>query len=737
MRQACEGSQRLSQRKLRHTKRFHSEANMTSNQYWWPDQLNLKALRQNSPLSDPMGEDFDYAEAVATLDVDALKQDIEQVMTTSQDWWPADYGHYGPLFIRMTWHAAGTYRISDGRGGGGSGHQRFAPLNSWPDNANLDKARRILWPVKQKYGRSLSWADLLIFAGNCALESMGFKTFGFAFGRPDVWEADETDWGAEGEWLADERHDGDGDIEGPYGADHMGLIYVNPEGPNANPDPLAAARYIRQTFKRMAMNDEETVALIAGGHTFGKAHGAAPDDEVGPEPEGASLEEQGFGWTNPLGSGKANDSITSALEGAWTNNPVQWDNNFLENLHNHEWELITGPGGKSQYAPADAASVATVPDAHDPAVKHPPMMLTTDLSLRMDPDYAPIARRFLENPGDFEDAFARAWFKLIHRDLGPRSRYLGPLVPDEALLWQDPVPEVDHDLVGAQEIADLKASVLASGLSVSQLVSTAWASAATFRGTDKRGGANGARVRLAPQRDWEVNDPAELASALQALEQVRAEFNQSQSGGTRISLADLIVLAGCAGVEQAARDAGHDIEVPFIPGRTDATEEWTDAESFAVLEPTSDGFRNYVQAGVSEPAEELLVEQASLLTLTAPEMTVLLGGMRALGANAGGSPHGVLTDRPGTLSNDFFVNLLDMSTEWRPASGSGDVFEGRDRETGEVKWTGSRADLVFGSNSELRALAEVYASNDAEEDFVDEFVAVWDTVMNLDRFDLL
>ncbi|MXY88723.1 MAG: catalase/peroxidase HPI, partial [Dehalococcoidia bacterium] len=556
------------------------------------------------------------------------------------------------------------------------------------------------------------------------------------FGRPDVWEADETDWGAEGEWLGDERHDADGELQRPLGADHMGLIYVNPEGPNANPDPLAAARYIRQTFKRMAMNDEETVALIAGGHTFGKAHGASPDDQVGPEPEGASIEEQGFGWTNARGTGMASDAVTSALEGAWTNNPVQWDNNFLENLHNHEWELITGPGGKSQYQPVDAASVATVPDAHDPSKAHAPMMLTTDLSLRMDPDYAPIARRFLENPGDFEDAFARAWFKLIHRDMGPRARYLGPLVPEEALLWQDPVPAVDHELVGAAEIADLKARVLASGLSVSQLVATAWASAATFRGTDKRGGANGARVRLAPQKDWEVNDPAELAAALQALEQVRADFNGAQSGGVRISLADLIVLAGCAGVEQAARDAGHDVEVPFAPGRTDATEEWTDAESFAVLEPTADGFRNYLQGGRDEPAEELLVERACLLTLTAPEMTALIGGMRALGANAGGSQHGVLTDRPGTLTNDFFVNLLDMGTEWQASGGSEDVFEGRDRETGDVKWTGTRVDLVFGSNSELRALAEVYGSDDGQDDFVRDFVAAWDKVMNLDRFDL-
>ncbi len=706
---------------------------MTSNQYWWPDQLNLKVLRQNSPLSDPMDPDFDYAEAVKTLDVDALRQDVEEVMTTSQDWWPADYGHYGPLFIRMTWHAAGTYRISDGRGGGGSGHQRFAPLNSWPDNANLDKARRLLWPVKQKYGRALSWADLIIFAGNCALESMGFKTFGFAFGRPDVWEADETDWGAEGEWLADERHDADGEIEGPFGADHMGLIYVNPEGPNANPDPLAAARYIRRTFKRMAMNDEETVALIAGGHTFGKAHGAHTEDLVGPEPEGASIEEQGFGWTNGAGSGMANDTVTSALEGAWTNNPVQWDNNFFENLHNHDWELTTSPGGKSQYTPAGATAVATVPDAHDPARTHAPFMLTTDLSLRMDPDYAPISRRFLENPAEFEDAFARAWFKLIHRDMGPRSRYVGPLVPEEPLLWQDPVPAVDHELIGDDDIAALKARVLASGLSVSQLVATAWASASSFRGTDKRGGANGARVRLAPQKDWEVNDPAALAAALAALEGVQAAFNGAQSGGKRVSLADLIVLAGCAGVEQAAREAGHDVQVPFTPGRTDAAQEWTDEESFAVLEPTADGFRNYVQAGQEGAAEELLVERACLLTLTAPEMTALVGGLRVLGANAAGSAHGVLTDRPGALTNDFFVNLLDMGTEWTE---SGDGFEGRDRGTGEVRWTGTRADLVFGSNSELRALAEVYGCDDGADAFVRDFVAAWDKVMNLDRYDL-
>ena len=709
---------------------------MTSNQYWWPDQLNLKVLRHNSPLSDPMDKDFNYADAVKSIDVDELKQDIEQVMTTSQDWWPADYGHYGPLFIRMTWHAAGTYRISDGRGGGGSGHQRFAPLNSWPDNASLDKARRLLWPVKQKYGRSLSWADLIIFAGNCALESMGFKTFGFAFGREDVWEADETDWGSEETWLGDERHSDDGEIEGPYGADHMGLIYVNPEGPNGNPDPLAAANYIRNTFKRMAMNDEETVALIAGGHTFGKAHGAGAESNVGPEPEGATLEEQGFGWKNSHGSGKGGDTFTSGLEGAWTNDPVKWDNNFFENLHKHEWELTKSPAGKSQYEPTNAASVATVPDAHDAAKKHAPMMLTTDLSLREDPVYGPIAKRFLENFEEFEDAFARAWFKLIHRDMGPRSRYLGPLVPSEALLWQDPVPEVDHELIGASEIAELKAKVLASGLSVSQLVSTAWAAAASFRGTDKRGGANGARLRLAPQRDWAANDPDGLSQVLGTLEQIQAGFNGSQNGGATVSLADLIVLAGCAGVEQAARSAGHDVEVPFAPGRTDASQEWTDEESFAVLEPTADGFRNYLQAGQDGAPEELLVERAYMLTLTAHEMTALVGGLRALDANTGQSPHGVLTDRPGTLSNDFFVNLLDMSTEWSEASESDGVFEGRDSATGEVKWTGTRVDLVFGSNSELRALAEVYACDDAQESFVRDFVSAWNKVMSLDRYDL-
>ena len=707
---------------------------MTTNQNWWPNQLSLKALRQNSSLSDPMGKDFSYAEAFKNVNVEELKQDIERVMTTSQDWWPADYGHYGPLFIRMTWHAAGTYRIADGRGGGGSGYQRFAPLNSWPDNGNLDKARRLLWPVKQKYGRNLSWADLIIFAGNCALESMGFKTFGFGFGRPDVWEADETDWGAETTWLDDQRHDADGELQGPLGADHMGLIYVNPEGPNGNPDPNLAAKYIRATFARMAMNDEETVALIAGGHTFGKAHGAAPEAHVGAEPEGAGIEAQGLGWGSSFGSGKAGDAITSGLEGAWTTNPTQWDNNFMENLHNYEWELTQSPAGKSQYQPVNAAQVAVVPDAHDPAKQHAPFMLTTDLSLRMDPVYAPISKRFLENPADLEDAFAKAWFKLLHRDMGPCSRYLGPLVPEEPQLWQDPVPDVDHELVGEQDIADLKARVLASGLSVSQLVSTAWASAASFRGTDKRGGANGARVRLAPQKDWEANDPAALAGVLSTLEGIQAEFNAAQTGGKRVSLADLIVLAGCAGVEQAASDAGHSVQVPFAPGRTDATQEWTDVESFAVLEPTADGFRNYVKGGNGAAAAEQLVERACLLTLTAPEMAALVGGLRVLNANTGQSAHGVFTDRPGTLTNDFFVNLLDMSTQWQASSDG--TFEGRDVSTGNVKWTATEVDLVFGSNSELRAIAEVYGCDDGQQAFVRDFVAAWDKVMNLDRYDL-
>ena len=687
-----------------------------------------------------MSADFDYAEALKDLDVDALKQDIEAVMTTSQDWWPADYGHYGPLFIRMTWHAAGTYRISDGRGGGGAGQQRFAPLNSWPDNANLDKARRLLWPIKQKYGNRLSWADLLIFTGNCALESMGFKTFGFAFGRPDSWEADDTDWGAEEEWLGDERHDADGELNEQFGADHMGLIYVNPEGPGGDPDPKAAAEYIRRTFKRMAMNDEETVALIVGGHTFGKAHGAAAETHVGPEPEGARIERQGIGWDSAHGSGMAADTITSGIEGAWTDQPTKWDNGFLENLYKHEWELTKSPAGKYQFEPKDAAAVATVPDAHDPHLKHAPMMLTTDLAMREDPDYAAITRRFHEQPAELEDAFARAWFKLIHRDMGPRSRYLGPLVPAEPLLWQDPVPDVDHELIGDAEIASLKADVLASGLSRSQLVAAAWASAASFRGTDKRGGANGARIRLAPQRDWQVNDPSALASVLETLEGIQTTFNVSRTDGKRVSLADLIVLAGCAAVEQAASDAGYDVSVPFTPGRTDASEEWTDAESFAVLELTADGFRNYMRQDLQTwrrgRAEDLLIERAEMLTLTAPQMTALIGGMRVLDANTGGSAHGVFTDRPGALSNDFFVNLLDPNTEWRSTSDAEEEFAGHDCQSDEQKWTATRVDLIFGSHSELRALAEVYGSSDGEEKFVNDFVEAWDKVMNLDRFDL-
>ena len=706
---------------------------MRTNQDWWPEQLRLDPLRRNSPQSDPLGEGFNYRAAVETLDVEALRRDIETVMKTSQDWWPADYGHYGPLLIRMTWHAAGTYRISDGRGGGGSGMQRFAPLNSWPDNASLDKARRLLWPIKQKYGRSLSWADLLIFAGNCALESMGFKTFGFAFGRPDAWEADDTDWGAESEWLGDERHDDSGDLQGPLAADHMGLIYVNPEGPNGRPDPAAAAPYIRQTFERMAMNDEETVALIAGGHTFGKAHGAAPESHVGPDPEGAAIEDQGLGWASTHGSGKGSDAITSGLEGAWTSNPVQWDNEFLENLLDHDWELTRSPAGKSQFQPRAGAAAATVVDAHDPSKKHPPMMLTTDLALRADPEYAAIARRFRENPAQLADAFARAWFKLIHRDMGPRSRYLGHLAPEEPLIWQDPVPAIDHELVDDAGASDLKDRILASGLSVSQLAFTAWSAASSFRGTDRRGGANGARIRLAPQKDWEVNDPARLGVVLEALEGIRSEFNATQSGGVRISLADLIVLAGCAGIEQAARNAGRDLRVPFAPGRTDAGQEWTDSESFAVLEPTADGFRNYLQQGCTGRPEELLVEKAALLTLTAPEMTVLLGGLRVLAANSGESGHGVFTDRPGALTNDFFVNLLDPNVRWQA---HGEEFVGRDRATGDLKWTATRVDLIFGSNSELRALAEVYGSDDGQTLLERDFISAWTKVMNLDRFDI-
>jgi catalase-peroxidase len=706
-----------------------------SNRDWWPNQLDLSVLHEHSPLSNPMGEDFSYKEEFKALDLEALKQDIFKVMTTSQDWWPADYGHYGPLFIRMTWHAAGTYRIHDGRGGGGEGAQRFAPLNSWPDNASLDKARRLLWPIKQKYGRKISWADLIIFAGNCAYESMGFKTFGFGFGRPDIWEPDEIFWGPEDTWLGDERHSGEGEIQGPFGADHMGLIYVNPQGPGGNPDPLAAARYIRETFRRMAMNDEETLALIVGGHTFGKAHGAVGEEYVGPEPEGAPLEEQGFGWRNTFGSGKGADTLTSGLEGAWTNEPTKWDNGFLDNLFKYDWELTESPAGAKQWRPKNPEAQGTVPDAHDPSKRHAPMMLTTDLSLKLDPIYGPIAKRFYENPDQLAEAFAKAWYKLLHRDMGPVSRFLGPWVP-EPQLWQDPVPAVDHDLIGEEDIAALKGKILASGLSISQLVSTAWASAATFRGTDKRGGANGARIRLSPQRDWEANDPTELTKVLQALEQVQQDFNGSQSGRKKVSLADVIVIGGCAAVERAARNAGHDITVPFAPGRTDASQEQTDVESFAVLEPTSDGFRNYLRSGEKLPAEELLVERAFMLNLTAPEMAVLIGGMRALNANFGQSQHGVFTGRPETLTNDFFANLLDMSTEWKASASAENVFEGRDRATGEVQWTATAVDLVFGSNSQLRAIAEVYACDDSKEKFVRDFVVAWDKVMNLDRFDL-
>ena len=717
---------------------LHTAIGSRPNRDWWPNQLNLKVLHQHSPLSNPMGKDFNYAEEFKTLDLDALKQDIIEVMTTSQDWWPADYGHYGPLFIRMAWHSAGTYRIADGRGGGGHAAQRFAPLNSWPDNANLDKARRLLWPIKQKYGRKLSWADLMNFTGNCALESMGFKTFGFGGGREDIWEPEEDIyWGPEDTWLGDERYSGDRELDDPFGAVQMGLIYVNPQGPNGNPDPLAAARDIRETFARMAMNDEETVALIAGGHTFGKTHGANPEvPYVGPEPEGASLEEQGLGWRNTFGSGKGDDTYTSGLEVIWTSAPTKWDNGFFDNLFKYEWELTKSPAGAHQWRPTDRTADNTVPDAHDPSKRHAPMMLTTDLSLRFDPIYAPISKRFHENPDQLAEAFAKAWYKLLHRDMGPVSRYLGPLVPSEPQLWQDPVPEVDHELIGEEDIAALKGKILASGLSISQMASTAWASAATFRGTDKRGGANGARIRLAPQKDWEVNSPAELASVLQTLDEIQQDFNSSHSGGKKVSLADLIVLGGCAAVEQAAKNAGHDVTVPFAPGRTDALQEQTDVESFAVLEPTADGFRNYLQAGQKLPAEHLLVERANLLTLTAPEMAVLIGGMRALKANFGQSENGVFTDRPETLTNDFFVNLLDMSTEWKASASSENVFEGRDRATDEVKWTGTAVDLVFGSNSQLRAISEVYACDDSKETFVRDFVAAWDKVMDLDRFDL-
>ncbi|HEY7283176.1 MAG TPA: catalase/peroxidase HPI [Actinomycetota bacterium] len=707
-----------------------------TNRDWWPNQPNLQVLNQRSGGSNPMGEDFDYAKEFGTLDVEALKRDVVEVMTTSQEWWPADYGHYGPLFIRMSWHAAGTYRIEDGRGGGGAGAQRFAPLNSWPDNASLDKARRLLWPVKKKYGRTISWADLIIFAGNCALESMGFATFGFGFGREDIYDPEEIFWGPEDTWLGDERYSGDRQLAKPLANVQMGLIYVNPEGPNGTPDPLAAARDIRETFARMAMNDEETVALIAGGHTFGKAHGAAPAAEyVGPEPEAAPLEQQGLGWRNTYGRGSGDDAITSGLEGAWTATPTTWDNTYFETLFGYEWELGESPAGAKQWKPKDGAAADSVPDAQDPSVRHAPVMFTTDLALRMDPIYEPISRRFLEHPDELADAFARAWFKLIHRDMGPVTRLLGPWVP-EPQLWQDPVPGVDHELIGDGDVALLKRTLLASGLSVSQLVRTAWASAASFRGTDKRGGANGARIRLEPQRSWAVNDPAELATVLETLERVQGEFNGSQSDGKRVSLADLVVLGGCAAVEQAARDGGHEVTVPFAPGRTDASQEQTDVEAFAVLEPTSDGFRNHLRAGEKLSPETLLVERANLLTLSAPEMTALVGGMRALGANAGGSAHGVLTGRPGTLSNDFFVNLLDMGTEWKASATEEHVYEGRDHATGEVRWTATAADLVFGSNSQLRAIAEVYGCDDAKDRFVRDFVAAWDKVMTLDRFDL-
>jgi catalase-peroxidase len=709
-----------------------------SNQDWWPNQLNLSVLHQNSPLADPMGKEFNYAREFKSLDLEAVIKDLRSLMTASQDWWPADYGHYGPFFIRMAWHSAGTYRIGDGRGGASSGTQRFAPLNSWPDNVSLDKARRLLWPIKQKYGQKISWADLMILTGNVALESMGFKTFGFAGGREDVWEPEaDIYWGAEDTWLGDERYSGDRQLENPLGAVQMGLIYVNPEGPNGKPDPVAAARDIRETFARMAMNDEETVALIAGGHTFGKCHGAAdPGKYVGPQPEGADIVEQGLGWKSTYGSGSGVHAISSGLEGAWTPNPVKWDNGYFDTLFGYEWELTKSPAGAHQWTPKGGAGAGSVPDAHDPSKRHAPMMLTTDLALRMDPAYAKISKRFHENPQELADAFAKAWYKLTHRDMGPISRYLGPLVPKQPLLWQDPVPAVDHALIGEQDIAALKAKILASGLSISQLVTTAWASASTFRGSDKRGGANGARIRLAPQKDWEVNQPAEPAKVLRTLETIQKEFNSSQSGGKKVSLADLIVLGGCAAVEAAAKKAGHDVKVPFSPGRTDASQEHTDVDSFAVLEPTADGFRNYFRKGDPRPAEEVLLDRAQLLTLTAPEMTVLVAGMRALNANFGGTQHGIFTKRPEALTNDFFVNLLDMSTTWKASSASEGVFEGCDRGTGKLKWTGTRVDLTFGSNSQLRALAEVYGCADAKERFVHDFAAAWNKVMNLDRFDL-
>src|SRR5215207_4177580 len=715
---------------------FSGGGRAPTNRDWWPTQLNLQVLHQHSALSDPMGAAFDYAKEFNGLDLNAVIKDLHALMTQSQDWWPADFGHYGPFFIRMAWHSAGTYRIGDGRGGAGGGQQRFAPLNSWPDNANLDKARRLLWPIKQKYGARISWADLLILTGNVALESMGFKPFGFGAGRVDTWEPEaDIYWGPEGKWLADERYSGDRELQNPLGAVQMGLIYVNPEGPNGNPDPLAAARDIRETFARMAMNDEETAALIISGHTFRKCHGAVGPDYVGPVPEGCPDDHQGTGRKNTYGSGKGVDTLTSGLEGAWTNEPITWDNGYLDNLFRYEWELTESPAGAKQWTPSNPEAQGTVPDAHDPSRRHAPMMLTTDLALKVDPIYGPIAKRFHENPDQLADAFAKAWYKLLHRDMGPVERYLGPWVP-EPQLWQDPVPAVDHDLIGEADRAALKERILASGLSISQLVATAWASAATFRFTDKRGGANGARIRLAPQKDWEPNDPAELATVLQTLEGIQQDFNGSQSGGTRVSLADLIVLGGCAAVEQAAKDAGFDVTVPFVPGRTDASQEQTDTETFAVLEPVGDGFRNYLRGGEKLSPETLLLDRANLLALTAPEMTVLVGGMRALNANSGRSAHGVFTDRPGTLTNDFFVNLLDMSTEWKASTSSEEVFEGRDRATGEVKWTGTAVDLVFGSHSQLRALSEVYASDDAKEKFVRDFVRAWDKVMNLDRFDL-
>ncbi len=717
--------------------RKHTVAGAPSNADWWPNQLKLDILHQHSSKSDPMGEEFNYAEEFKSLDLNAVVKDLHALMTDSQAWWPADFGHYGPLFIRMAWHSAGTYRIGDGRGGAGSGNQRFAPLNSWPDNVNLDKARRLLWPIKQKYGRKISWADLMILAGNVALESMGFKTFGFAGGREDIWEPEEDIyWGSENTWLGDKRYSGDRDLENPLGAVQMGLIYVNPEGPNGNPDPIAAARDIRETFARMAMNDEETVALIAGGHTFGKTHGAGDAALVGPQPEAAGIEEQGLGWTSHFGTGKGGDTISSGLEVTWTSTPTKWSNNFFRNLFGYEWELTKSPGGAHQWKPKGGAGAGTVPDAHDPSKRHSPAMLTTDLALRFDPIYEKISRRFYENPDQFADAFARAWFKLTHRDMGPLSRYLGPLVPKDQLLWQDPIPAVDHKLIDEQDIAALKAKILASGLSISQLVTTAWASAATFRGSDRRGGANGARIRLAPQKNWEVNQPTELVKALQKLEAIQKGFNSAQSGAKRVSLADLIVLGGCAAVEAAAKKAGHDVKVPFSPGRMDASQEQTDVDSFAVLEPTADGFRNYVRKGLEGSAAELLVDKAQLMTLTAPEMTVLIGGLRALNANVGHSKHGIFTKRPETLTNDFFVNLLDMSTKWQKSANSEGVLEGRDRATGDHKWTAAVVDLVFGSNSELRALAEVYACSDSQKAFVRDFVAAWNKVMNLDRFDL-